>query len=172
MSGSALPSTSAASASRAWLGEIVIPDEELQAADALLKRQFARTPYCVSFKSGGDGFTLVTLHILWGKSAAGRTPELHRIAQWFAEHAQDPDDFNRNMIALGDFNIDRRDDPNWKAFVVDYGLFPSLRAARGPAHGRRDEEQALLLRPDRLVQQGKRERLDPALPDGRRLHLE
>jgi endonuclease/exonuclease/phosphatase family metal-dependent hydrolase len=106
------------------VGEIVIPDEELQAADALLKRQFARTPYCVSFKAGEKGFTLVTLHILWGKSAAGRTPELHRIAQWFAEHAQDPDDFNRNMIALGDFNIDRLDDPNWKAFVVDYGLSP------------------------------------------------
>lgn len=28
------------------------------------------------------------------------------------------------MIALGDFNIDRVDDPNWKAFVVDYGLSP------------------------------------------------
>ena len=28
------------------------------------------------------------------------------------------------MIALGDFNIDRIDDPNWKAFVVEYDLSP------------------------------------------------
>lgn len=106
------------------VGEIVIPDEELRAADAIMKRQFVRTPYCVSFKAGDQGFTLVTLHIIWGDSAQQRTPELDRIAKWFADHAQDPDDFNRNMIALGDFNIDRLGDPNWKAFVVDYGLSP------------------------------------------------
>ena len=71
-----------------------------------------------------DRFTLVSLHILWGTSAAERTPELRRIAKWFSEHADDPDDFNRNMIALGDFNIDRINDPNWNAFVVEYGLSP------------------------------------------------
>jgi endonuclease/exonuclease/phosphatase family metal-dependent hydrolase len=106
------------------VGEIVIPDEEIRSAAAIMKRQFARTPYCVSFQAKGAGFTLVSLHILWGKNANDRTPELRRIAKWFSEHAQDPDDFNRNMIALGDFNIDRINDPNWNAFVVEYGLSP------------------------------------------------
>jgi endonuclease/exonuclease/phosphatase family metal-dependent hydrolase len=105
------------------VGEVVIPDEELRTANAIMRRQFVRTPYCVSFRAGERGFTLVTLHIIWGKPTE-RTPELRRIAKWFADHAQDPDDFNRNMIALGDFNIDRLGDPNWKAFVVDYGLSP------------------------------------------------
>ena len=51
-------------------------------------------------------------------------PARRRIAKRFAEHADDPDDFNRNMITLGDFNIDRIDDPNWNGFVVEYGLSP------------------------------------------------
>src|SRR5581483_9791084 len=104
--------------------ELVIPEEELRAADAIIERQFARTPYTISFRAGEKAFTLVSLHILWGKSASARTPEIRAIAKWFADHADDPDDFNRNMFALGDFNIDRVGDPNWKAFVVDHGLSP------------------------------------------------
>src|SRR5262245_2094914 len=82
-------------------GEIVIPDSDLQGAEAIMRRQFARTPYCVSFRAGKDGFTLVSLHILWGNEPSDRTPELLGIAKWFSDHAEDRDDFNRNMIALG-----------------------------------------------------------------------
>jgi endonuclease/exonuclease/phosphatase family protein len=107
-------------------GELVIPPEVLDDADAVIATQFARTPYTVSFRAGDKGFTLVTLHILYGKKSEPerRTPELRAIARWLREHADDPDEFNRNMIALGDFNIDRLDDPNWHAFVVEYGLSP------------------------------------------------
>ena len=106
-------------------GELVIPDAELEDGDAILRRQFARTPYAVSFRAAQEGFTLVSLHVIWGSGdPAERTPELRRIAKWLREQARDPDDFNRNLIALGDFNIDRHDDPNWQAFVVEYGLSP------------------------------------------------
>ncbi len=106
-------------------GEIVIADSELRGAGAILKDQFARTPYAVSFRAGDKGFTLVSIHVLWGSGdPAERTPELRRFAKWLSEASRDPDDFNRNMIALGDFNIDRHDDPNWRAFVVEYGLSP------------------------------------------------
>jgi endonuclease/exonuclease/phosphatase family metal-dependent hydrolase len=105
-------------------GEFVIPDAELGEETAVMKKQWARTPFAVSFQAGASAFTLVTLHILWGDDASDRTPELLGAAKWLAEHAEDPDDFNRNMIALGDFNIDRVGDPNWNAFVVQYGLSP------------------------------------------------
>ena len=105
-------------------GEIVIPEEELGSADAIIRRQFARTPYSVSFGAADKAFTLVSLHILWGTEPDDRTPEIRAIAKWFADHADDPDGFNRNMIALGDFNIDRVGDANWNAFVVEYGLSP------------------------------------------------
>ena len=50
--------------------EIVIPDEELEKGDikkGALTRQFARTPYAVSFKTKDKTFVLLTLHILYGR---------------------------------------------------------------------------------------------------------
>lgn len=106
------------------VGELVIPDADLGTPGAVMRRQWARTPYTASFRSGDKAFTLVTLHIVWGERASDRTPELRGAAKWLYERSEDPDDFNRNLIALGDFNIDRLDDPNWRAFVVEFGLSP------------------------------------------------
>jgi hypothetical protein len=104
-------------------GEIVVPDEVLDEPQAILDQQFDRTPYTVSFRAGPKSFTLVSLHIKWGEASAERTPEIEAFAEWLADHADDPDEFNRNLIALGDFNIDRFGDPNWQAFV-SRGLAP------------------------------------------------
>jgi exonuclease III len=105
-------------------GELVVPEEWMgEIKHGALQRQFARTPYAVSFGKGDQHFTLVTLHILFGKKSADRVNELGAIAAWLSERASDADEFNRNLIALGDFNIDRRDDPNWKAFTGQ-GLSP------------------------------------------------
>ena len=101
------------------VGEVVIPKEELGVKGSL-DRQFARTPYAVSFTAGTKGFTLVTLHVLYGETKAEkqrRAKELAKIAEWLDARANEPDEFNRNLIALGDFNIDRRDDPYWLAFA-------------------------------------------------------
>jgi hypothetical protein len=106
------------------VGELVIPDADLATPEAVMRKQWARTPYTASFRSGDKAFTLVTLHILWGNRPADRTPELRGAAKWLHARAGDPDEFNRNLIALGDFNIDRIDDPNWHAFIVEYGLSP------------------------------------------------
>jgi exonuclease III len=108
------------------VGELVIPDSELEDAGAIMRRQFVRTPYTVSFQAREKGFTLVTLHVIFGtaRTPEVRTPEIARFAQWLREHAEDPDEFNRNMVALGDFNIDRQNDDNWNALVVEGGLSP------------------------------------------------
>jgi Endonuclease/Exonuclease/phosphatase family len=111
-------------------GEIVIPDSVLRDPAAVIQQQFARTPYAVSFRAGPKGFTLVSLHIKWG-ARADRTPEIAAIAEWLKDRADDPDEFNRNLIALGDFNIDRRDDPNWAAFI-SRGLSPPYELLDAP----------------------------------------
>lgn len=105
------------------VGEFVLPDDRLGAVGGGVLRQFARTPYAVSFAAGSVGFTLATVHILWGETASDRTPEIGAFAEFLAEEAREPDAFSRNMIVLGDFNIDRWDDPNWRAFV-SRGLSP------------------------------------------------
>ena len=85
--------------------------------------QFARTPYAVSFSRGTNRFTLVTLHVVYGNKPADRVPELTAIAQWLARWSASKDPWGENLIALGDFNIDRRDDPLYQAFTST-GLEP------------------------------------------------
>jgi endonuclease/exonuclease/phosphatase family metal-dependent hydrolase len=88
-----------------------------------LTGQFARTPYAVSFARGDVRFTLVTLHVLYGDAPAERVPELTAIARWLTRWSASKDPWGENLIALGDFNIDRRDDPLYQAFTST-GLQP------------------------------------------------
>ncbi|MFB6311473.1 MAG: endonuclease/exonuclease/phosphatase family protein [Salinirussus sp.] len=98
--------------------ELVVPEEELaDVGPNALDRQFARTPYAVSFRAGDTTFILVTLHVLYGDRAADRVPELRAIAAWLDQWARDVNAWDHNLIALGDFNIDRRGDPRYEAFT-------------------------------------------------------
>ncbi|HEU0131854.1 MAG TPA: endonuclease/exonuclease/phosphatase family protein [Mycobacteriales bacterium] len=104
--------------------ELVVPVETDPAkikADAF-NRQFARTPYAVSFAAGEATVVLVTLHVIWGKQPADRVGELGAIAEWLADWARKSNDWNENLIVLGDFNIDRLGDPLYEAFV-SHGLW-------------------------------------------------
>ena len=85
--------------------------------------QFARTPYAASFARDTVEFILTTAHIIWGASPAGRLQEITEIAHWMRAWADRPDDWNDNLLVLGDFNLDRLDDPLYQAFAAT-GLFP------------------------------------------------
>jgi hypothetical protein len=109
--------------------ELVVAPEEAGVSTDVLGRQFARTPYAVSFARGESVFTLVTLHVIYGNIANDRVGELRKIAGWMAGWAQGGDVWGENLIALGDFNIDRQVDENgdvdelYKAFI-ETGLMP------------------------------------------------
>ena len=107
-------------------GEVVVPEEWLAGEtneQTALRRQFARTPYAVSFIAGRDTFILTTLHVLYGQDQAERIPELRGIAAWLADWARREESWGHNLIALGDFNIDRKGDPAYEAFTST-GLQP------------------------------------------------
>lgn len=97
-------------------GELVLPPETSCDEETYLQ-QFARIPYAVSFRSGQNTFVLVTLHILYGRKAKERIPELKAIAKWMGDWAEQLGSWNHNLIVLGDFNIDRVGDPLYEAFV-------------------------------------------------------
>jgi len=98
--------------------ELVVPREKLsEFSQDNLDKQFARTPYAVSFISGSKTFILVTLHVIYGKKAEDRVPELKAISGWLAEWAKDINAWGHNLIALGDFNIDRHGGKLYDAFV-------------------------------------------------------
>jgi exonuclease III len=103
--------------------ELVVPKEELnKIGENALTDQFARTPYAVSFKIDHKSFILVTLHILYGKKKADRIPELKAIADWLADWGKDSNVYDKNLIALGDFNIDKRGDLLHDTFISS-GLY-------------------------------------------------
>ncbi len=108
--------------------ELVVPEDYDIGTDAFT-RQFARTPYAVAFESAGHTFILVTLHVLYGEGPEDRLPELKATAKWLADWAEEEDAWDHDLIALGDFNIDRIDDPLYKAFTST-GLYtpPDLNA--------------------------------------------
>jgi endonuclease/exonuclease/phosphatase family metal-dependent hydrolase len=100
------------------VGEIVLPQKARSDVD-----QFARTPYAAGFVRATTEFILTTVHVLWGKSPADRIGELTAFAEWMRGWADRPNDWNQNLLVLGDFNLDRTDDPLFKAFAST-GLWP------------------------------------------------
>jgi endonuclease/exonuclease/phosphatase family metal-dependent hydrolase len=115
-------------------GELVLSEEDLERLE--IGRQFARAPYIVSFVSAGNPFTLASVHAIWGDTVAARTHEAAALADLLRLTVKDPspktpDDFRRNLIALGDFNISRTGDETWRA-LVDGGLTPDPELADKP----------------------------------------
>lgn len=103
--------------------ELVVPEEQLNAIEGdALRKQFARTPYAVSFKSNQHTFILVTAHILYGKNTAARIPELKAIAGWLADWTSNLNAYHQDMIVLGDFNINVRGDLLDQSFLSE-GLY-------------------------------------------------
>ncbi|MDO4771159.1 endonuclease/exonuclease/phosphatase family protein [Porphyromonas sp.] len=104
-------------------GELVVPKEWSKGiSDNVMTEQFVRTPYAVSFRSKSQTFILVTLHVIYGKKAEDRIPELKGIAQWLSGWAKDINAYHHNLIVLGDFNIEERGDLLHKTFVSE-GLY-------------------------------------------------
>ncbi|MCB1318992.1 MAG: endonuclease/exonuclease/phosphatase family protein, partial [Leptospiraceae bacterium] len=77
--------------------------------------EFIREPYFASFTAGQFDFTLLTIHVLYGKNKNERRPELEALAKVY-EYAQNADPGEQDIILLGDFNFSP-DDRGWNALT-------------------------------------------------------
>lgn len=106
-------------------GEIVLP----ATPDGEPLDQFDRTPYIVGFRSAGESFALLTAHIKYGDLPADRLEEISALAEYIAVEIRDRTKTGgeeRNLIVLGDFNIDKRgDNPLFQAFRKTGLVVPS-----------------------------------------------
>jgi endonuclease/exonuclease/phosphatase family metal-dependent hydrolase len=103
--------------------ELVVPQEWIEVtSNEALTEQFVRSPYAVSFRSQNQTFILVTLHIKYGDASADRIKEIKGVAKWMADWAKDVNVYHQNLIALGDFNIDKRGDLLNQTFISE-GLY-------------------------------------------------
>ena len=100
--------------------ELVVPDEaeEFGFTAGAFKKQFARNPYAVSFKTPDTTFILVTAHIDFGDVDEERLPELRGIAEWMQNWAANEKRWHHNLLVLGDFNLDRTGNKLYEAFVA------------------------------------------------------
>jgi hypothetical protein len=99
--------------------ELVLPQDRLnRGGPDTLNRQFARTPYVAGFRTLDKTFTLVNLHVFYGsKGPLERVKELKEIALWLARWAKKGSTWDRNLIAVGDYNIEHYGDPLFEAFT-------------------------------------------------------
>lgn len=79
-----------------------------------------RKPYIASFRAGHFDFVLLAAHLQWG-TTAGRKKELEELAKWVRDFQKDEYHVDRDVIALGDFNIPSYRSSLYKA-VSQYGL--------------------------------------------------
>ncbi len=98
---------------RNLVGEITLP------RDALIDgEQIARTPYFASFQAGWFRFTLVSVHIIFGKDKTRRRKEISSIAERIVKRAKDE---NEVYVLIGDMNIEERGDSIYRG-LSDHGL--------------------------------------------------
>jgi hypothetical protein len=98
-------------------GEIVLPPT----SEGNPMQQFDRTPFMVGFQALQESFALLTAHIKYGQAPSDRIEELKLLAQYIAKEIRARVKTlaeEKNLIVLGDFNIDERgDNPLFQAFV-------------------------------------------------------
>lgn len=89
---------------------------------------FDRTPYLAAFQAGRLSFLLVNVHLYFGsgktkgQKAADierRSLETYAVALWAADRHRSAFSYVRDIVALGDFNMPKRDpnDPVYKALT-------------------------------------------------------
>jgi hypothetical protein len=87
----------------------------------LPEKSFWRSPYMASFKSGNFDFVVLTTHIRWGDSLEARRGELEMLADWIEAKRLEKYGEDKDLIVMGDFNIESRTDALFKA-ITKHGL--------------------------------------------------
>ncbi len=108
------------------MASAAFPRRTKQGTEWLPDFNWWRPPYVASFKCGSFDFVVITTHIRWGDTEAGREPELRELAQWVADKqalfAKDKRAFDdQDLFVMGDFNIPSLRSPLFKA-VTSQGL--------------------------------------------------
>jgi len=79
-----------------------------------------RKPYLASFKAGSFDFVALSVHLQWG-TKQGRKKELKALAKWVKGYIKDEYRIDRDVILMGDFNIDSYTSDLYEA-ISTYGL--------------------------------------------------
>ena len=113
------------------MGELVLPPVTIK--DETGKKieqpanQVVRTPLMCGFKVGWTDFILTTVHILYGENKANnpaRIEEISQVAKFLKKRSENKNEWSRNLILLGDFNIYDSSDLTMKAITDEGFIIP------------------------------------------------
>ncbi len=104
-------------------GELVLPP----LADGTAPMQVARTPFMAGFVAGWSRFQLATVHVIYGSDAPEnerRVSEIREIAAFLRRRTEDRNDWARDLVLLGDFNIVAPQDLTMRALTDEGWMVP------------------------------------------------
>jgi endonuclease/exonuclease/phosphatase family metal-dependent hydrolase len=73
---------------------------------------FIREPYYATFSSGEFDFTVIAVHIIWGKTVGGRRAEILKLADVYRQ-VQQMNPSEQDVILVGDFNREPDDSESY-----------------------------------------------------------
>ncbi len=88
-------------------GELVLPPLEKEHVYTPVL-QLARTPFICGFSAGWTDFMISSVHILYGDDVPDeprRAAEIVKVSEFLRDRVNDDEEWSRNLILLGDFNI-------------------------------------------------------------------
>lgn len=83
----------------------------------LSEKSWWRSPYLASFKAGNFDFIAFTTHVRWGDSLEARGEALRGLANWIDAKIHEKHCEDKDIIVMGDFNIDSRNDAPFQALT-------------------------------------------------------
>jgi endonuclease/exonuclease/phosphatase family metal-dependent hydrolase len=132
-----------------FASQLVVPESEKQGGVELHpRRQLARTPMMVGFRSGWFRFTICTVHVYYGGNVANeptRLAEIELVCRMLAERTASPHAWAPNMLLLGDFNIFAPEDETCRAIANAGFILPeALRDFTSGDTGKHYDQIAIL----------------------------
>ncbi len=97
------------------------PRKKTNTGDYLPNLDFWRSPFIVSFETGDFDFIMMAVHVRWGSSETQRAKELAMLADWVDQRVKERMGWDKDIIVVGDFNIDSLTGPLYGA-VCGKGL--------------------------------------------------
>jgi hypothetical protein len=91
-----------------------------------------RSPYMASFRAGDFDFVVLSAHVRWGKTVAGRKMEVEMLGDWVAKRVEEKHVEDQDFILTGDFNIASVNDDIYKK-LQGKGLVMPQATMRVPA---------------------------------------
>ena len=98
---------------------------------------FDRNPYVVAFRAGALEFLAVSVHLYFGSHSYydedRRALETYALARWADQRHKAPGAYSQNVLALGDFNLPKRDNSStvYKALKAKRRILPQHSTSMG-----------------------------------------